>query len=71
MMIEAMAALTAEAREKRPLDPGKVIHLAVKDFNGRRLVLREHEYGMSRSLLEYRPEEGWYHTIAHTVKLFK
>lgn len=66
MMIEAIAALA-----KHPPDPGKVLHLASKDVNGRRLVLREHEFGMSRSLLEYRPEEGRYHTIAHTVKLFK
>lgn len=51
-------------------DPGRVIHVATSDLNGHRLVLREHEFGMSRSVLEYRPEEKRWRTISHLVKLF-
>ena len=66
MMSEAIAELA-----KRPPDPGRVLHLASKDVNGRRLVLREHEFGMSRSLLEYRPEEYRWRTLQHAVRMFK
>lgn len=45
--------------------------LASKDFTGGRIVIREHEFGMSRSILLWDGEAQKWRTVSHTVKLFQ
>lgn len=53
-------------------DPGKVLVVTHQDLSAiERLVLREHEFGMSKSLLYWVPAEQRWRTVTHTVRLFQ